>query len=112
MKLDCAAKLVQVNVAIVPIKQRLKVIFHGRAKVMKTNRRGHAFWCAGLLMGLVSGCQTWVPEIGMTLPSPEYLRHQPQYIPPSSPYPLPRELASIEEAAAAQQNSPPAFGGN
>ena len=79
---------------------------------MTTNRRGQWFCCAGLLLVLASGCQTWVPEIGMTLPSPNYLKHQPQYIPPSPPYPLPRELASIEEAAAAQQNTPPAFGAN
>jgi hypothetical protein len=112
MILDLAARFFQGIVAIVPIRQRLKVIFHGRANVMKTYRRGYALWCAGLLIGLGSGCQTWVPEIGMTLPSPNYLKHQPQYIPPSPPYPLPRELASLEEAAAAQQNSPPAFGGN
>src|SRR4051794_16486820 len=83
--------------------------FPERAQVMKTNRRG--FWCAGLVLGLASGCQTWVPEIGMTLPSPNYLLHQPQYIPPSPPYPLSRELASLEQAAAAQQNVPPSFGG-
>jgi hypothetical protein len=76
---------------------------------MKTNRRGQWFCCAGLLL-LASGCQTWVPEIGMTLPSPNYLKHQPQYIPPSPSYPLARELASLEDAAAAQQNPPPAFG--
>jgi hypothetical protein len=76
---------------------------------MMTNRGRHWLWSAGLLVGLVSGCQTWVPDIGMTLPSPNYLKHQPQYIPPSPPYPLPRETASLEEAAAAQQNA--ALGG-
>ena len=56
---------------------------------------------AGLgLMGLTSGCQTWVPEAGLTLPSPHYLRHPPQYIPPSPPFPLSRELQSLEDAAA------------
>jgi hypothetical protein len=78
---------------------------------MKTIRRDKMFWCAGLLLGLASGCQTWVPEICMTLPSPNYLKHPPQYIPPSPPYPLPRELATLEEAAAAQQNAPAALGG-
>ena len=78
---------------------------------MKANRRGRWLWCAGLLLGLASGCQTWVPEIGMTLPSPDYLKHQPQYIPPSPPYPLPRELDSLEEAAAAQQAAAPTYGG-
>jgi hypothetical protein len=78
---------------------------------MKTNR--HGFWLCNvtLLLGLASGCQTWVPQTGQTLPSPDYLKHQPQYFPPSPPYPLPRERAALEEAAAAQQNAPPSFGG-
>lgn len=46
------------------------------------------------------GCQTWVPEAGLTLPSPWYLKHQPQYIPPSPPFPLPKELANLEDASA------------
>jgi hypothetical protein len=33
------------------------------------------------------GCQTWTG--GMTLPSPRYLQHTPQYIPSSPPFPLP-----------------------
>lgn len=53
----------------------------------------------GLALLALCGCQTWMA--GMTLPSPEYLRHPPQYIPPSPPFPLPRELASQEAAAAA-----------
>lgn len=65
---------------------------------------------AGLAL-ILAGCQTWVPEIGMTLPSPNYLKHPPQYIPPSPAYPLSRELASLEEAAAAQQNAPAGLGG-
>jgi hypothetical protein len=81
-----------------------------RTHVMKPSRRGRWFAGASLLVVLAGGCQTWVPEIGMTLPSPSYLRHTPQYIPPSPPYPLPRELASLEEAAAAQQANPPAYG--
>ena len=56
----------------------------------------------GLSMALLSGCQTWVPEAGMTLPSPWYLRHPPQYIPRSPAFPLPKELANLEEAAAKQ----------
>jgi hypothetical protein len=58
----------------------------------------------GLAMGLTTGCQTWVPEAGMTLPSPDYLHHPPQYIRPSPDYPLPRELKSQTDAAAAFQN--------
>jgi hypothetical protein len=76
---------------------------------MNIQVRGFRLFCMSLL--LASGCQTWVPEIGMTLPSPNYLKHQPQYIPPSPPYPLSRELASLEEAAASQQSSPRAPSG-
>ena len=53
----------------------------------------------GLALALLSGCQGWEPNSGLTLPSPHYLRHPPQYFPPSPPYPLPRELGSLEEAA-------------
>lgn len=62
---------------------------------------------AGLCLALLSGCQTWVPEAGITLPSPHYLRHPPQYFPPSPPYPLPRELNSIEEATRKSAENPP-----
>jgi len=61
-----------------------------------------------LLLAVGGGCQTWVPEAGLTLPSPHYLEHPPQYIPPSPPYPLPRELAGIEAATAAQAPGRPA----
>jgi hypothetical protein len=56
---------------------------------------------AGLCLGLatLSGCQTWT--VGMTLPSPRYLEHPPQYFPKSPPFPLSRELAAQERAAAA-----------
>jgi hypothetical protein len=61
----------------------------------------------GLALLALSGCQTWMA--GMTLPSPHYLEHPPQYIPPSPPFPLPRELASQEAAAAAPVvGAPPA----
>lgn len=67
-----------------------------------TNRQGR--WIVsglfGLAMGLSTGCQTWVPDACMTLPSPNYLLHPPQYVPPSPPYPLPRELKSQTDAAA------------
>lgn len=65
----------------------------------------HRGWI-GLVVGAcvavtaVSGCQTWVPEAGLTLPSPWYLKHQPQYIPPSPPFPLTKELSNLEEASA------------
>lgn len=78
-----------------------------RAKVMKTKRRGVWLSALGLGLALSAGCQTWVPEAGLTLPSPHYLQHFPTYIPPSPPYPLPRELSSLEAAAAAQAAVPP-----
>jgi hypothetical protein len=66
----------------------------------KTRSRTAAGLAAlGLGLGTLSGCQTWVA--GMTLPSPHYLEHPPQYIPPSPPYPLPRELATQEATYAA-----------
>jgi hypothetical protein len=49
--------------------------------------------CAAAALGCgLTGCQTWVG--GMTLPSPRYLEHYPQYFPPDPAFPLPRELAS------------------
>ena len=61
----------------------------------------------GLSLAALSGCfQTWTS--GMTLPSGRYLNHPPQYIPPSPPYPFPREQASMEAAAvAARQGAAP-----
>lgn len=68
----------------------------------------HGCLWAGLVVALVAGCQTWVPQTGQTLPSPNYLDHAPQYIPESPPYPLPKELRSLKDAAAAQQSLRPA----
>jgi hypothetical protein len=56
----------------------------------------------GLGLATLSGCQTWVPEAGLTLPSPHYLRHPPQFFPRSPDFPLQKELAGIEEATAQQ----------
>jgi len=53
---------------------------------------------AGLALALLSGCQTY--SSSQTLPSGRYLEHPPQYIPPSAPFPLPRELAAQEAAPA------------
>jgi hypothetical protein len=61
---------------------------------MRTKRRWLALVAAGLGLGL-TGCQTWVG--GMTLPSPRYLEHYPQYFPPCPAFPLPREQASMED---------------
>ena len=60
---------------------------------------------AALVLGLGSaansGCQTYFTETGQTLPSGHYLRHPPQYIPPTPPFPLPREAADLEQAVYA-----------
>jgi hypothetical protein len=53
----------------------------------------------GLALAALTGCQTWVA--GMTLPSGRYLEHRPQYFPQDPVFPLTRELASMEAAAAA-----------
>ena len=73
---------------------------------MKTTRRNRLLVVAGLGLAMLSGCQTWVPEAGITVPSANYLRHTPQYIPPSEPYPLPKELRSLEEAAKQSYDNP------
>lgn len=65
-------------------------------------RRGLRRVGLGLMFLGLSGCQTWSTNLGaMTLWSPRYLLHPPQYIPQSPPFPLPRELASQEAVAAA-----------
>jgi hypothetical protein len=68
----------------------------------KLKRRG---WLGGLAaLGLalttVSGCQTYVPNAGLTLPTGWYLEHLPQYFPPSPPFPHSRELATQQIIAA------------
>jgi hypothetical protein len=69
---------------------------------MKTIRRWPCLAVSGvgLALTLMAGCQTWVPAVGMTLPSGRYLQHPPQYIPPSPPFPLSRELAYQERVSA------------
>jgi hypothetical protein len=74
---------------------------------MRTKGRSAWVLWAGLGLAALSGCQTWVPEAGMTLPTGHYLQHFPTYIPPSPPFPLLRETASLEEAAAQQAANPP-----
>lgn len=67
---------------------------------MSKMRRSRSFGGIGLALALtvLSGCQTWIG--GTTLPSPHYLEHPPQYIPPSPMYPLTRELATMESQGA------------
>jgi hypothetical protein len=51
----------------------------------------------GLSVSMLTGCQTWIG--GMTLPSPHYLEHPPQYFPEEPNFPLERELNYQEETA-------------
>jgi hypothetical protein len=78
---------------------------------MNTVRRWQCGCLAGLGLALatITGCQTNVA--GMTLPTGHYLQHPPQYISPSPPFPLTRELASQEaQGAAANGAALPAVG--
>jgi hypothetical protein len=77
-----------------------------KGEVMMTTRQTCVLALAGLGLSFLSGCQTWVTEAGITVPSPHYLRHSPQYFPPSEPYPLPKELRSLEEAAKQAADNP------
>lgn len=64
--------------------------------------KSRKLWLAGFAaaMGLsAAGCQTEMA--GMTLPSPRYLMHQPQYFPADPVFPLPRELATMTDPAGA-----------
>ncbi len=74
---------------------------------MKRSRRRHGLVALGLGWALAAGagCQTWVPGAALTLPSPRYLEHPPQYIPPSPAFPHSRELAS-QEATWTQPSGP------
>jgi hypothetical protein len=62
--------------------------------------------CLGILgfclLTLVSGCQTWNPDSGLTLPSPDYLNHPPNFYPKSPEFPLPKETDTLNKAIAAQ----------
>lgn len=72
---------------------------------MKTKRRWQCLWgTVGLVVaGSLTGCQTNIA--GMTLPSGHYLQHPPQYIPPSPPFPLTRELATMQAQSGVAANT-------
>jgi hypothetical protein len=80
---------------------------------MRTNRKWLARVAAFLTLALTSstGCQTWYG--GLTLPSGRYLDgHFPQFFAPDPAFPLPRELASMEDPeGAARRGGGPAIGG-
>lgn len=59
--------------------------------------RGLAGLVLGAGLGVSMGCQTWVG--GMTLPSPHYLRDNPDYLTPAPAFPLRNELAAQQAAA-------------
>jgi hypothetical protein len=78
---------------------------------MRSNRKWLTSVAAFLCVALTSttGCQTWYG--GMTLPSPRYLEHYPQFFAPDPVFPLPRELASQEDPeGAARRVGGPALG--
>jgi len=71
-------------------------------------RRGDWRCWTGLLLAgglsLSAGCQTYLG--GMTLPSNDYLRDNPDYVPPMPNFKLPREAAA-QQAAARNLVGPP-----
>ena len=80
---------------------------------MTTKRCWQLAFVAGLGLGLSTsiGCQTHIISSGMTLPSPHYLEHPPQYFPPDPDYPLQHEVNSqLNQAAAAAAANPPIAG--
>ena len=65
---------------------------------MRSARRWLVGGAAGVGLGCVglTGCQTYPAGMGgMTLPSPHYLKHYPQYFTPEQAFPLQRELDSM-----------------
>lgn len=71
-----------------------------RRQNMSVLGKGVVLMGLSLAMGLASGCQTWVPEAGVTLPSGDWLNHAPQFFPPTPPFPLPREMKSLQDSYA------------
>jgi len=68
----------------------------GNARRTMTNLAAAAVVGTGL--GAQVGCQTPPAGFGgMTLPSPHYLKHPPQYFPPDPVFPLQRELDSMQD---------------
>jgi hypothetical protein len=67
---------------------------------MGNGRRWHIRGVGGLGIAAIglAGCQTYPAGFGgMTLPSPHYLKHYPQYFPPDPAFPLQRELDSMQD---------------
>jgi hypothetical protein len=81
--------------------------------IMTTTRRWQRALAVGFGLGLTvtAGCQTHIISTGMTLPSPHYLEHPPQYFPPDPDYPLQHEVNSQLNQAAAAAAANPAIAG-
>jgi hypothetical protein len=74
-------------------------------EAMSVLKRGIVLATLGLSMMTV-GCQTWIPEAGVTLPSEEWLIHPPQFFPPTPQFPLPRELNTMQNYKPQAPNPP------
>ena len=63
---------------------------------MRNFKLGKRLAATGMMaiVGASTGCQTQIA--GMTLPSPYYLEHPPQYFPQEPDFPLIKELATQE----------------
>jgi hypothetical protein len=59
----------------------------------------------GVNLTLASGCQTWIG--GQTLPSGDYLRDNPDFIPKGPNFPLQRELDNQKAAAKTLEGATP-----
>jgi hypothetical protein len=70
---------------------------------MSEKRRWRWLGVTGLGLAFLgsAGCQTYIPGMSLTLPSPRYLEHPPQYIRPDDDFQLSRELATQEAQNAA-----------
>lgn len=67
---------------------------------MRITRRSLVCGLSAVMLGCVAltGCQTYPAGFGgMTLPSPHHLKHYPQYFSPPPPFPLQRELDSMQD---------------
>ncbi|MGL6072886.1 MAG: hypothetical protein ACRC8S_01865 [Fimbriiglobus sp.] len=52
----------------------------------------------GAMLTTTTGCQNTPASFGgLTLPSPNYLNHSPQYFPPTPNFPLQKELDSMQD---------------
>jgi hypothetical protein len=75
--------------------------------MVRTRRLAKGTAALGVGMAALAGCQTYPAGFGgMTLPSPHYLKHQPQYFAPDPAFPLQRELNSMMDPEGAGRTGP------